>query len=90
MPFHHDDVGQPIWVIEFSNEIGCKQLVYFVHYDFISLKSKNPSFLLDWFSFGIYIQAMLNDIFGYVKHVFVAPGEDVEILLQELDYFSLC
>jgi len=89
MPFpvgflHHDDVGQPFGVIDFSNEFNSQKLLYFFHNSFATLKSEDSSFMLDGLFGGIDIELVIYHFVVYVWHVFVSSGEDIQILLQEL------
>ena len=41
--------------------------------------------LLDELLFGIHVQLVLDNFWGYTRHVLVAPYEDVEVFLKELN-----
>ena len=85
--FYHNNVGQPIRIVDFLDEIGSKQLIHLIHYCSVLLKGKDPSSLLDWFSLRIHIQTLLNDICWYTGHVFVASCKDVQVLFQKKLWF---
>ena len=50
--FDHDNVGQPLRIVDFPNEVSSKLLVHLVHDYFVSFKSKNSSSLLTSFFSG--------------------------------------
>ena len=81
----HDHVGQALKVVDFLNEICSKQLIYFVHYCFVSFGSKDSSSLLDGLLLWVNIQAMLDDACWDPWHILVAPSKYIEVIFQEVD-----
>ena len=43
----HDDIGQSLWIINFSDESSNQKLFYLFHDNLVSFKSEGSSFLLD-------------------------------------------
>ena len=82
---YQDNIGQPVWVVDFLDKIGCKQFVYLVYDDFVSFKGKDSSSLLDGLFLWVYIQMVLDDFGCYACHVFMTPHENVQIAPKELD-----
>ena len=53
--FDHDDVGQPLRVIDFPDEVSGEQLVHLVHNYLVSFKGEDPPSLLDGLLLGIHV-----------------------------------
>ena len=75
--FDHDNVGQPLGIIDFLDESNCQKLIYFFHNCFVLFWGKNLSFLLDGLLGRVNIQLVLYDLIVYPQHVFVSPSKDV-------------
>ena len=78
----HDDIGQPLGIIDFSDKIGSKQFLYFVHDSFVSFRSKSSSHLLDELLLKVYIEAVLDNVYRDTRHVFMAPCKHIKVILQ--------
>ena len=53
--FDYDDVGQPLRIVDFPDEVSSEQLVHLVDDYFVSFRSENSSFLLDRLLLRIHI-----------------------------------
>ena len=53
--FDHDDVGQPLKIIDLPYEVSSEQFVHLVHDYFVSFRSENSSSLLDRLLLKIHI-----------------------------------
>ena len=53
--FYHDDIGQPLRIVDFPDEVGSEQLVHLVYDCFVSFWRENSSSLLDRLLLRIYI-----------------------------------
>ena len=53
--FDHDDVGQPLKIIDLPDEVSGEQLVYLIHDYFVLFKNENSSSLLDRLLLKIYV-----------------------------------
>ena len=53
--FDHDNVGQPLRIVDFPDEVSSVQLVHLVHDCFVSFKSEKSSSLLNRFLLRIHI-----------------------------------
>ena len=53
--FDYDDVGQPLRIVDFPDEVSNEQLVHLVHDYFVSFKSEKSSSLLDRLLLRIHI-----------------------------------
>ena len=88
--FNHDNVGQPLRVIYFLDDVSGEQLVHFIHDCFVSFKSKNSSSLLDRLPLRIYIKKVLYDVRWYARHIFMAPSKYVQVNPQKANDFFIC
>ena len=71
--------------MNFSNKICSKQLIYPIHYCFVSFGGKDSSSLLDRLLLWINIQAMLDEAYWDPWHILVAPRKYIEVIFQEVD-----
>ena len=85
----HDDVGQPLRIINFPDESSSQKLFYLFHNSLVPFKSENSSFLLDGLLGGVEIQLMLYHFIFYPRHIFMSLGEDIHVLLEELHNLAL-
>ena len=53
--FYNDDVGQPLGIVDFLDEVSSEQFIHLVHDYFVSFRSENSSSLLDRFLLRIHI-----------------------------------
>ena len=81
----HDNIGQPFKIINFSDKIGSKQFVHFIHDNFVSFRGKSSSPLLDGLLLRAYIEVVLDNVCWDTRHVFMALRKHVEVILKEAD-----
>ena len=87
---HHHHIGQPIWVIDFLNELCRGQfLKLFLDY-LISLRSEYPFLLANRLKKGVHVQSMSNHTWIDSRHVVMTPCKHVNTLSQELDEVFSC
>ena len=84
--------SQPLRIVDFSNKICNKQLIYFVHYCFVLFWGKDSSSLLDELLLWAYIQAVLDDVYWDPWHTLMTSSKYVEVIFQEVDdsFLRLC
>ena len=80
----HDNIGEPLGVVNLTNEVGRQQLGHLFP-DCLPLLCGGPAQALsDGPSGGIHVQSVLSQLPGYTWHVRGFPCEDVPVLTEEL------
>ena len=81
---YHDNIGEPLRVVNLANEVGCQQLGHLLPNCFPLVRGGPAQALLDGPSDGIHMQSVLSQLPGYTWHVSGLPCEDVPVLTEEL------
>ena len=80
-----DNIGEPLGVVNFSDELSCQEPSHFFANCFSLLYGGPSKMFLDWFYFRVDSQTMLSQSPGYTWHVRRFPCKDVPVLTEELD-----
>ena len=81
----HDNIGEPLGVVYFSDELSCQEPSHFLANCFSLLYGGPSKMFLDWFHFRVDSQTVLSQSPGYTRHVRRFPCKDVPVLTEELD-----
>ena len=82
---HHDDIGEPLGVVNLANEVGCQKFSHLLSDCFPLVRGGPTQAFLDRPSSRIHMQSVLSQLPGYTWHVGGFPCEDVPILTDEFD-----
>src|SRR4051794_18048962 len=82
-------VGQPLRILR-GDKKTCVELLLNFYFDLVSHIRVSPSqFLLNWRTFWLQWQEMLNNIGIQPRHVLVGPGKHVNIFFEKVCQLTL-
>ena len=82
---HHNDIGEPLGVVHFTDELGCQEPCNFLANRLALLRGRASEVFLYRFHLWVDTESMLSQLPGNTRHVRWLPREDVPVLTEELD-----